>query len=36
MGEEINPGRTPNPHLMDFTVKGKAGDVVPRLMEGWR
>ena len=33
---EINTERTPYSDLMDFMLKGKAGDVVPRLTEGWK
>jgi len=33
---EINLEKTPHSHFMDFTLPGKAGDIVPKLMENWR
>ena len=30
---EINPERTPNSRFMDFVLNGKAGEIVPRLVE---
>ena len=32
---EINLETTPHSHLMDFSLLGKAGEIVPKLMEGW-
>lgn len=32
---EINLERTPNSDLMDFVLLGKAGEILPRLVEGW-
>ena len=32
---EINLERTPNSDLMDFVLIGKAGEIVPRLVETW-
>ena len=32
---EINLESTPHSHFMDFTFHGKAGDIVPRLVEDW-
>lgn len=32
---EINLERTPQSSAMDFTLLGKAGDIVPKLVEGW-
>jgi len=35
MEKEINIERTPNSDLMDFVLIGKAGEIVPRLVETW-
>ena len=32
---EINIERTPNSDLMDFVLLGKAGEIVPKLVENW-
>jgi NAD-dependent deacetylase len=32
---EINLETTPHSHLMDFSLLGKAGEIVPKLLEGW-
>jgi NAD-dependent deacetylase len=32
---EINLERTDNSGFMDFVLQGKAGETVPRLLEGW-
>ncbi|MEE9418757.1 MAG: NAD-dependent deacylase [Desulfatiglandaceae bacterium] len=32
---EINLEKTPHSHIMDFGLQGKAGEIVPRLVEGW-
>jgi NAD-dependent deacetylase len=32
---EINLEKTPHSHFMDFSILGKAGDVVPRLLRNW-
>ncbi|MBW1784248.1 MAG: NAD-dependent deacylase [Deltaproteobacteria bacterium] len=32
---EINLERTPNSNLMDVVLLGKAGEILPRLVEGW-
>lgn len=32
---EINLERTPNSGFMDIVLLGKAGEIVPRLLEGW-
>ncbi len=32
---EINLERTPNSDLMDFVLLGKAGEIVPKFVEGW-
>jgi NAD-dependent deacetylase len=32
---EINLEQTPQSHLMDVALQGKAGDIVPRLVESW-
>jgi NAD-dependent SIR2 family protein deacetylase len=32
---EINLESTPHSQFMDFAFHGKAGDIVPRLVEGW-
>lgn len=32
---EINIERTPHSHFMDFSLLGKAGEIVPRLLEDW-
>jgi len=31
---EINLEKTPHTHLMDFSLLGKAGDIVPKVVEG--
>ena len=31
---EINLEKTPHSHLMDFSLLGKAGDIVPKVVEG--
>jgi NAD-dependent SIR2 family protein deacetylase len=31
---EINLERTPNSDRMDYALQGKAGDIVPKLVEG--
>lgn len=33
---EINIERTPNSGLMDFMIRGKAGSVLPKILEGWK
>ena len=32
---EINLEKTPHSHFMDFALLGKAGEIVPRLVEDW-
>jgi NAD-dependent deacetylase len=32
---EINLEKTPQSGYMDFTLQGKAGEIVPKLLEGW-
>ena len=32
---EINLETTPHSHLMDISLLGKAGEIVPKLVEGW-
>ncbi|MDQ1333782.1 MAG: NAD-dependent protein deacylase [Thermodesulfobacteriota bacterium] len=32
---EINLEKTPNSDLMDIVILGKAGEILPRLVEGW-
>jgi len=32
---EINLESTPHSQFMDFVFHGKAGDILPRLVEGW-
>jgi NAD-dependent deacetylase len=32
---EINLEKTPHSHVMDFTLLGKAGEVLPRLVDDW-
>ncbi|MCF8145562.1 MAG: hypothetical protein K9N21_16740 [Deltaproteobacteria bacterium] len=32
---EINLERTPNSDLMDIVLTGKAGEILPGLVEGW-
>ena len=32
---EINLETTPHSHLMEFSLLGKAGEIVPKLLEGW-
>jgi NAD-dependent deacetylase len=32
---EINLEQTPHSHFMDYTFQGKAGEIVPRLVEDW-
>ena len=32
---EINLESTPHSHFMDFALQGKAGEIVPRLVENW-
>ena len=33
---EINLEQTPHTYCMDYTFQGKAGEIVPRLVEDWR
>ena len=33
---EINLEKTPHSHFMDVVLQGKAGEIVPRLVEGWK
>jgi hypothetical protein len=35
MEKEINLERTPNSDLMDFVLLGKAGEILPKLVEAW-
>jgi NAD-dependent deacetylase len=32
---EINLESTPHSHIMDFSLLGKAGEIVPKLVEDW-
>jgi NAD-dependent deacetylase len=32
---EINVERTPHSHIMDYSLLGKAGEIVPKLVEDW-
>jgi NAD-dependent deacetylase len=32
---EINLEKTPHSHFMDFSLLGKAGDLVPKLLRNW-
>lgn len=32
---EINLEKTPHSHIMDIAMQGKAGDIVPKLVEDW-
>lgn len=32
---EIDSEKPPHTHLMDFSLLGKAGDIVPKVVEGW-
>jgi len=34
MDKEINIERTPNSDVIDFVLLGKAGEIVPKLVEG--
>jgi len=35
MEKEINLERTPNSNPIDFVLIGKAGEIVPKLVEDW-
>jgi len=32
---EVNIEETPQSGAMDFALHGKAGEIVPKLLEGW-
>jgi len=32
---EINLEKTPYTHIMDHSQLGKAGEILPKMMEGW-